>query len=48
MYRDLKEYCWGLNMKKKFAKFVAKYRICHHVKMEYQKPIGKLQPFLIS
>uniref|UniRef100_A0A6N2KT27 Reverse transcriptase domain-containing protein n=1 Tax=Salix viminalis TaxID=40686 RepID=A0A6N2KT27_SALVM len=43
MYRDLKEYYWWPNMKREIAEFVSNYGICQQVKIEHQKPTGKLQ-----
>jgi len=47
MYMDLKDYYWWLSMKIDIAEFVANYKICQQVKVEYQKPVGKLQPLSI-
>jgi hypothetical protein len=47
MYKDLKEYYWRPNMKKKITKFMAKGRTCQQVKVKHQKPVGKLQPLSI-
>jgi len=37
----------ALHEKRYIAKFVANYKICRQVKMEYQKPVGKPQPLSI-
>jgi len=42
MYRDLKEYYWWPNMKREIATFVSNCGICQQVKIEHQKPTGKL------
>ena len=34
-------------MKKEIVEFVAKYARCQQVKIEHQKPAGRLQPLLI-
>lgn len=34
-------------MKKEIAKFMAKGRTCQEIKVEHQKPVGKLQPLSI-
>jgi hypothetical protein len=47
MYRDLKEYYWWPNMKREMAEFVSNYGICQQVKIEHQKPAGKLQSLSI-
>ena len=47
MYMDLKDYYWWLSMKIDIAEFVANYKICQQVKVEYQKPVGKPQPLSI-
>jgi hypothetical protein len=48
MYRDLKSFYWWPNMKKEIVEFVAKCVRCQHVKIEHQKPAGRLQPLLIQ
>ena len=47
MYRDLKEYYWWPNMKKEIAEYVSRCGICQQVKIEHQRPAGKLQPLPI-
>jgi len=38
---------WWNNMKKVIAKYVNRYLICLNVKVEYQRPLGELQPLEI-
>jgi len=47
MYRDLKDYYWWPNMKREIAEFVSNCGICQQVKIEHQKPAGKLQSLSI-
>jgi hypothetical protein len=47
MYRDLKEFYWWPNIKKKMVEYVAKCCVCQQVKVEHQKPMRPLQPLLI-
>ena len=48
MYRDLKEYYWWPNMKREIAEIVSNCGICQQVKIEHQKPTGKLQLLSVS
>src|ERR1044072_1245693 len=43
MYQDLKLHFWGPGMKKQVAEYVSTYLTCQKVKVEHQKPAGKLQ-----
>ena len=43
MYRTLKEYYWWNGMKKEIASFVSRCLTCQQVKVEHQKPAGKIQ-----
>ena len=45
MYRDLREIYWWGGMKKDIAAFVAKWAMCQQVKVEHQRPGGKMQEF---
>lgn len=40
MYKDLKEFYWWLNMKRKIAEHVTKYNICQYIKVEHQSQHG--------
>ena len=44
MYQDLRGYYWWSGMKRDVTDFVAKCLTCQQVKIEHQKPAGKLQP----
>jgi hypothetical protein len=48
MYKDLKEYYWRPNMKKKITKFMAKGRTCQQVKVKHQKPVGEITTIINS
>ena len=43
MYRTLKEHYWWNGMKKEIASFVSRCLTCQQVKVEHQKPAGKIQ-----
>ncbi|GAB2295080.1 hypothetical protein Dimus_038336 [Dionaea muscipula] len=43
MYRDLREHFWWSGMKRFVAEFVAKCLVYQQVKIEHQRPAGKLQ-----
>ena len=43
MYHDLKDLYWWEGMKKDVAEFVARCLTCQQVKVEHQRPAGKLQ-----
>ena len=47
MYWDLRETLWWNNMKMEIAQYVAQCLACQQVKMEYQRPVGFLQPLPI-
>ncbi|GAB2270898.1 hypothetical protein Dimus_038886 [Dionaea muscipula] len=47
MYRDLREHFWWSGMKRVIAEFVSRYLTCQQVKIEYQRPTGRLQPLPI-
>ncbi|GKV48698.1 hypothetical protein SLEP1_g55501 [Rubroshorea leprosula] len=47
MYRDLRGTFWWNNMKREIADFVAQCLTCQQVKIEHQRPAGKLQPLPI-
>jgi len=47
MYRDLRQYFWWNNIKKKVAEYVDKCLTCQKVKAEHQHPMGELQPLEI-
>ncbi|GAB2270944.1 hypothetical protein Dimus_038888 [Dionaea muscipula] len=47
MYHDLREHFWWRGMKRKIAEFVAQCLTCQQVKVEHQRPAGKLQPLPI-
>ena len=48
IYCTLKDNYWWSRMKKDIAEFVARCLICQQVKVEYQHPVGTLQPLPIS
>ena len=43
MYRDIKEQFWWNGMKRDVADYVSRCLTCQQVKIEHQKPAGKLQ-----
>ena len=43
MYKTLKEHYWWNGMKKEIASFVSKCITCQQVKVEHQRPMGKIQ-----
>ena len=43
MYRTLKEHYWWNGMKKEIASFVSICLTCQQVKVEHQRPVGKIQ-----
>ena len=43
MYRTLKEHYWWNGMKKEVAGFVSRCLTCQQVKVEHQRPVGKIQ-----
>ncbi|GMP23365.1 hypothetical protein CsSME_00000996 [Camellia sinensis var. sinensis] len=47
MYKDLKRNFWWNNMKREIAQYVAQCLVCQQVKVEHQRPAGKLQPLPI-
>ncbi|KAL4585882.1 hypothetical protein LXL04_010509 [Taraxacum kok-saghyz] len=47
MYRDLREGYWWHGMKNDVARYVEECMTCRKVKVEHQKPHGKLQPLEI-
>ena len=47
MYHNIKDIYWSDEMKKDVAEFVFKCLTCQQVKVEHQKPSGKLQPLSI-
>ncbi|KAL7177744.1 hypothetical protein ACSBR2_031000 [Camellia fascicularis] len=47
MYRDLHGHFWWNGMKGDIAEFVAQCLVCQQVKVEHQKPAGKLKPLPI-
>ena len=47
MYHTLREHYWWNDMKKEIADFVSRCLTCQHVKVEHQKPAGKIQPLPI-
>lgn len=47
MYKDMEEYHWWNNMKRKIIDFVSKCLTCQVVKAEHQRPAGLLQPLEI-
>jgi hypothetical protein len=47
MYQDLRHHYWWPGMKRDVAKYVEKCLTCAQVKVEHQKPCGKLQPLEI-
>ena len=42
MYRELRQYFWWSNMKKEVAEYVDKCLTFQKVKVEHQRPVGKL------
>ena len=48
MYHDLREHYWWSRMKKDISDYVAKCLTCQQVKIEHQRPAGKIQPLEIS
>ena len=47
LYKDLRNLYWWLGMKKDVAQHVARCDTCQRIKIEHQRPIGKLQPLEI-
>lgn len=47
MYKDLKEFSFWPNIKRKIAEYMIKCGLCKQVKVEHQKPTGPIQPLLI-
>ena len=47
MYMTLKEHYWWNGMKKEIASFVSRCLTCQQVKVEHQRPVGKIQLLLI-
>ena len=47
MYHTLREHYWWKGMKKEIADFVSRCLTCQQVKVEHQKPKGKIQPLPI-
>ena len=47
MYRTLKEHYWWNGMKKEIASFISESLTCQLVKVEHQRPVGKIQLLLI-
>ena len=47
MYQDLREHYWWSGMKKDISDYVAKCLTCQQVKIEHQRPAGKIQPLEI-
>ena len=47
MYRDLCEHFSWKDMKRDIVEFVAQCLVCQQVKVEHQKPTGRLQPLPI-
>ena len=47
MYHTLREHYWWKGMKNEIANFVSRCLTCQQVKVEHQKPAGKIQPLLI-
>ena len=43
MYKTLKKHYWWNGMKKEIARFVSKCLTCQQVKVEHQRPKGKIQ-----
>ena len=43
MYRTLKQHYWRNGMKKEIASFVSRCLTCRQVKVEHQRPVGKIQ-----
>lgn len=43
MYRDLREHLWWSGTKRDIAEFVAQCLTCQQIKVEHQRPAGKLQ-----
>ena len=43
MYKTLKEHYWWNGMEKEIASFVSRCLTCQQVKVEHQKPVGKIQ-----
>ncbi|XP_040966417.1 uncharacterized protein, partial [Gossypium hirsutum] len=44
MYRNLRELCWRLGLKREVMEFVGKCLVCQKVKAEHQLPSGLLHP----
>ena len=42
MYKTLKEHYWWNGMKKKIVGFVSRYLTYQQVKVEHQRPVGKI------
>ena len=47
IYRDLRQYFWGDNMKKEIVEYIDNYLTYQRDKAEHQHPIGKLRPLEI-
>ena len=47
MYNTLREHYWWKGMKKEIEDFVSRCLTCQQVKVEHQKPAGKIQPLPI-
>ena len=44
IYRDLKKHFWWPRVKRDLVQYIARCLTCQHVKAEYQRPSGMLQP----
>ena len=47
MYQDLKQHYWWKGMKRDVTEYLSKCLTCQQVKVEYQVPIGLLNPLPI-
>ncbi|GAB2289717.1 hypothetical protein Dimus_038059 [Dionaea muscipula] len=47
MFHDLRERFWWRGMKRHIAEYVAQCLVCQQVKVEHQRPAGRLQPLPI-
>jgi hypothetical protein len=48
MYQELRHRYWWTKMKKEIAAYVAHYDTCCRVKALHMRPVGLLQPLLVS
>ena len=47
MYHTMREHYWWKGMKKEIADFISRCLTCQQVKVEHQKPAGKIHPLSI-